>query len=149
MGISERTIQGVRKEFSMSIFVNILKWTGPLAGIGAMILGLLHWFLHISFLEFHMLFGVLVTLTLLLAGIVGLFTRKLRSLGAIAVIFVFIVPLFGVTQMQILVGNFHWLIRVAHLLVGVVAIDLIERICEQYLQIKQKQIPGKEGVQAT
>lgn len=133
----------------MSIFVNILKWTGPLAGIGAMLLGLLHWFLHISYLEFHMLFGVVVTLALLLSGIVGLFTRNLRSLGAIAVCFALIVPLFGVTQMQILVGNFHWLIRVAHLLVGIAAINLTERICEQYLQMKQEQISGKEGVPAT
>jgi uncharacterized membrane protein YuzA (DUF378 family) len=130
------------------IFVQVLKWTGPLAGIGAMILGLLHWFLHISFLELHMLFGILVTLALLLSGIVALLTRKLRILGAIAVVFAFVVPLFGVTQMQILVGNFHWLIRVAHLLVGVAAIDLTERICERYFQLKQKEIAGKGEVQA-
>lgn len=132
----------------MSLFVNILKWTGPLAGIGAMLLGLLHWFFHISFLELHMLFGVLVTLALLLSGIVGLFTTKLRILGAIGIVFAFIVPVFGVTQAQILVGNFHWLVRLAHLLVGVAAIELTERICGQYLQIKQQQIAGKEGVQA-
>lgn len=133
----------------MSIFVNILKWTGPLAGIGAMILGLLHWFLHISFLEFHMLFGVLVTLALLTSGVVALFTRKLRVMGVIAIGFALIVPVFGVTQMQILVGDFHWLIRVAHLLVGAAAIDLTERICEQYMQIRQGQITGKEAVQTS
>lgn len=39
----------------MSILMQIVKWTGPLAGVGALALGLLHWFLHISFLELHML----------------------------------------------------------------------------------------------
>src|SRR5690554_3142721 len=111
----------------MSILMQIVKWTGSLAGVGALALGLLHWFLHISFLELHMLFGVLVTLALLTSGVVALFTRKLRVMGVIAIGFALIVPVFGVTQMQILVGDFHWLIRVAHLLVGAAAIDLTER----------------------
>ena len=133
----------------MSMFMHILKWTGPLAGIGAITLGLLHWFFRMSFLELHMLFGVLVTLALLTSGMVAIFTRKLRVLGAMAMVFALIVPVFGVTQMQILVGNFHWLIQVAHLLVGAVAISLTERIGEQYLQIKQKLITDKEAIQAS
>jgi len=133
----------------MSIFIRILMWTGPLAGIGAITLGLLHWFFRISFLQIHMLFGLLVTLTLLIAGIVAVFTKRLRVLGAIAIVVALIVPVFGVTQMQILVGDFHWLIRVAHLLVGAAAVSLTERICGQYMQIKQKLVAGKEAVKAS
>jgi hypothetical protein len=133
----------------MSIFIRILMWTGPLAGIGAITLGLLHWFFRISFLQIHMLFGLLVTLTLLIAGIVAVFTKGLRVLGATAIVFALIVPVFGVTQMQILVGDFHWLIRVAHLLVGAAAVSLTERICGQYMQIKQKLVAGKEAVKAS
>ena len=133
----------------MSIFIRILMWTRLLAGIGAMTLGLLHWFFHISFIELHMLFGVLVTLTLLIAGIVAVFTKGLRAQGAIAIVFALIVPVFGITQMQILVGDFHWLIRMAHLLVGVAAVSLTERICGQYMQIKKKLVAGKEVVKAS
>ena len=93
-----------------------------------------------------MLFGVVVTLALLIAGSVAVFTKGLRVLGAIAIVLALIVPVFGITQMQILVGDFHWLIRVAHLLVGVAAVSLTERICEQ---IKQKLVAGKEAVQAS
>jgi hypothetical protein len=133
----------------MSIFIRILMWTRLVAGIGAMTLGLLHWFFRISFIEIHMFFGVFVTLSLLIAGIVALFTKGLRVLGAIAIVLALIVPVFGVTQMQILVGDFHWLIRVAHLLVGVAAVSLTERICTQYMQIdKQKLVAGKEAVKA-
>jgi hypothetical protein len=122
--------------------------TGQLAWIGAITLGLLHWFFHISFIGIHMLFGILVTLALLIAGGIAVFTTKLRVLGVIAIVFAPIVPVFGLTQMLILVGNFHWLIQIAHLLVGTTAVILIERICEQYKQIKQKPITSKEVVKA-
>src|SRR5579859_8299600 len=75
------------KELSMSIFMRILLRTGPLAGIGALILGLLNWFFHINFIEIHMLFGFLVTLTLLIVGSVAVFTKGLRVLGVIAIVF--------------------------------------------------------------
>ncbi|GHO90267.1 hypothetical protein KSF_003150 [Reticulibacter mediterranei] len=133
----------------MSLFMRILMWAGQLAGIGAVTLGLLRWFFHISFLEIHMLFGVLVTLALLTAGSVAVFTGRPRALGVIAVVFALIVPVFGATQMLILVGDFHWLIQVAHLLVGATAVILIERTCKQYIQIKQKKATGKETVQAS
>src|SRR5947208_3194595 len=130
----------------MSIFIRVLMWTRLVAGIGAMTLGLMQWFFHISFIELHMLFGVLVTILVLIAGIVAVFTKGLRVLGAIAIAFALIVPVFGITQMQILLGDFHWVIRVAHLIVGVAAVSLTGRICEQYMQIKQKLVAGKGAV---
>jgi hypothetical protein len=133
----------------MSIFMQILMRAGQVAGIGAVTLGLLHWFFRISFIELHMVFGVVVTLALLIAGMVAVFTKGLRTLGAIAIVFALIVPVFGITQVQILVGDFHWLIRVAHLLVGAAAVILTERIGEQYLQIKQELVEGNEAVKAS
>jgi hypothetical protein len=133
----------------MSIFMRILLWTGQLAGLGAITLGLLHWFFLISFLEIHMLFGFLVTLALLIAGSVAVFTKELRVLGVIALVIALIVPVFGRTQMLILVGDFHWLIRVAHLLVGAAAIILTERICKQYMKFKQKLVAGQEAVKVS
>jgi hypothetical protein len=138
-----------REGVSMPIFMRILTRTGQLAGVGAVILGLLHWFFHISFITIHMLFGVLVTLVLLIAGIVAIFNTKLRVSGAVAIVFALIVPVFGRTQMLILVGDFHWLIQIAHLLVGATAVILIERIGGQYEQIKQKPFAGKEAVQVS
>jgi hypothetical protein len=95
------------REFSLSIFMRILMRTEQLAGIGAVTLGLLHWFFHMSFLGIHMLFGLLVALALLIAGSVTVFTRGLRVLGVMAIVFALIVPVFGRTQMLILVGDFH------------------------------------------
>ena len=130
----------------MSIFIRILMRTGQLAGVGAITLGLLNWFFHISFIEIHMLFGVFVTLALLISGIVAIFTTRLRVLGVIAIVLACIVPVFGRTQILILVGDFHWLIQVAHLVVGATAVILTERICGQYMRIKQKLVAGKAAV---
>src|SRR5687768_1125227 len=99
----------------MSKFMHILKVVGPMAGIGAITLGLLHWFFHISFINLHMIFGFIVTLSLLISGLVALFTKGLRVLGTIAIVLTFIVPVFGMTQAQILIGDFHWLIQIAHI----------------------------------
>lgn len=97
-----------------------------------------------------MLLGVFVTLALLIAGSVTVFTRGLRRvLGAIAVVFALFVPVFGRTQMLILVGNFHWLIQVAHLLVGVSAVILIENLCRQYMRLRQKPVVSTEAIQAS
>jgi uncharacterized membrane protein YuzA (DUF378 family) len=49
-------------------------------------------------------------------------------------VFALIVPVFGITQMQILVGDFHTLIRVAHLLVGAAAVILTERSGQSLLK---------------
>ena len=133
----------------MPIFMRILVRTGQLAWIGAITLGLLHWFFNISFIEIHMLFGILVTLALLLASSVAVFTPGIRVLGAIAMVFALIVPVFGRTQMLILVGDFHWLIQVIHLLIGTSAVILVENIGKRYIRIKQSPVAGMKAVQAS
>ncbi len=133
----------------MAALMRFLSWIGPLAGIGAMALGLLHWFLHISFLELHILFGSVVTLALLASGVVALFTRGLRAMGVLALVCAFIVPAFGMAQMQLLVGELHWLVRVAHLLVGAAAVGLTERICGRYAQLRQRRGADEPAAQAS
>lgn len=146
---AEASFTSEKKEFAMSNFIQILMRAGQFAGVGAVTLGLLNWFFHINFIGIHMLFGVFVTLALLIAGLIAVFTREIRVLGAIAIVFALIVPVFGRTQMLILVGEFHWLIQVAHLLVGATAVILIERVCRQYIQIKQKFVAGKQAVKVS
>jgi hypothetical protein len=44
------------------------------------------------------------------------------------------VPAFGLTQTLILVGALHWVIQAAHLLVGIGAMVLAQRIEKRYQQ---------------
>jgi len=119
----------------MSILIRIATLAGPYSGIGALLLGVLHWFFYIGFIELHILFGAVVTLSLLAAGIVALSRRGLRGLGLLSVVFAPVVPIFGMAQANLLVGGFHWVIRIAHLLVGAAAIALTERIGGRFAEV--------------
>ncbi|HLQ29638.1 MAG TPA: hypothetical protein VK140_10450, partial [Ktedonobacteraceae bacterium] len=73
-------------------------------------------------------------LGLLILGTVAVFTKGSRLLGAGSMIYAFLVPAFGLTQTLILVGALHWVIQAAHLLVGIGAMVLAQRIEKRYQQ---------------
>lgn len=117
---------------------------GMLAGLIAVSLGMAT-YTHADFTNIHMLFGLLVALSLLVLAALGLFTSEIRRLGAIGLVYAFIVPIFGVTQQMILMGELHWLIEAAHLLVGGGALALIGIISTR---LTQRKIAEKEPVAA-
>ncbi len=125
----------------MSI-VRIIQWIGGIAGLGALTLGLLFWIAHIDLRNVHMLFGLIVALSLLVLGIVGVFTRGMRVLGVVVIVYALIVPVFGLTQATLLVGSLHWLIQTAHLLVGLGALALIGILSTRYIRLKQETAKG-------
>jgi hypothetical protein len=59
-----------------------------------------------------------------------------------------ILPVFGLTQSRLLVGNMHWLIQVARLLVGLGALTLIQVIYARYERLKQP-VAEQTGSQST
>ena len=91
---------------------------------------------HADFTDIHMLFGLIVALALLILAVMAVFTSGLRKLGAIGIVYALIVPIFGVTQQMILVGNLHWLVETAHLVVGFGALALIGAIGERFARRK-------------
>jgi hypothetical protein len=119
------------------IAVRIIRVIAGIAGLGALTLGLLFWIVNMNFIGLHMLFGLIVALSLLILGMVGVFAGGMRLLGAIGVVYALLVPVFGVTQATLLVGSLHWLIQTAHLLVGLGALALIGVLSIRYLRLKQ------------
>src|SRR5260370_415353 len=85
---------------------------------------------HADFTNIHMLFGLIVALALLILAVIAVFSSGLRRLGAVGIVYAFIVPIFGVTQQMILVGDLHWLVETAHLVVGFGPLALIGGIGE-------------------
>lgn len=115
--------------------VRIIQWIAGLAGLAAVTLGLLIWLAQMDALRsVHMLFGFVVALSLLGFSILAVFTRGMRRLGGVGIVYALIVPIFGLTQETLLVGSLHWLIQIAHLLVGLGAIALIGIIGMRYLR---------------
>jgi len=121
----------------LMIAVRLIRGIAGVAGLGALTLGLLFWVANMNFISIHMLFGLVVALSLLILGIVGVFTRGMRLLGALGIVYALLVPAFGVTQATLLVGNLHWLIQTAHLLVGLGALAFIGVLSRRYLSLKQ------------
>jgi F420H(2)-dependent quinone reductase len=124
-------------------------------------LGLLYWIaqvpvlsrllallVQINYISIHEGFGFIGILGLLILGVVAVFTRGSRRLGAGSMIYALVVPAFGLSQplLQVLTGGWFWLIQIAHLLVGIGAMMLALRIGKRYQQLKLKE-QGATSVQ--
>ncbi|MGI9057935.1 MAG: hypothetical protein ACR2H5_05110 [Ktedonobacteraceae bacterium] len=107
------------------------------AGLGALTLGLLFWIANIDLLNIHMLLGLIVALTLLVMSIIAVSTRGMRIWGIVGIVYAVIVPIFGLRQATLLIGDLHWLIQVLHILVGIGAIVLTGMMGTRYLALKQ------------
>ena len=115
----------------------ILQIIVGIAGLCALVLGLFIWIANIDLTDIHMLFGLLVTLGLLVMSIIALTARELRIWGMVGIIYAIIVLIFGVMQVNLLVGNLHWLIETLHTLIGIGAIALTGLIGTRYTRLKR------------
>jgi hypothetical protein len=105
--------------------VLILRALISVLGICLVALGILFWTGHaLSLMRLHMMLGGLFVLTLWGLTALGLMARGTRPLALVVLIWSLIVPALGVEQLQLLPGSDHWIIQVAHLLVGIIAMGL-------------------------
>ncbi len=90
-------------------------------------LGILFWTGNaLPLVPLHTLVGLILVLALwTLAGIAARAGVSLPFVAA-AVVWGLVVPVFGLNQASLLTGDAHWLIRVLHLLVGLVAVGMGE-----------------------
>ncbi len=127
--------------------VRLISLIARVALIVTMVLGLVFWIAQMfvwsgllallaqrDFTSIHEGFGTIGVLGLLILGTVAVFTKGSRLLGAGSMIYAFLVPAFGLTQTLILVDALHWVIQAAHLLVGIGAMVLAQRIEKRYQQ---------------
>jgi deazaflavin-dependent oxidoreductase (nitroreductase family) len=104
--------------------------------------GLLVLLAQIGFPGIHEWFGTLGVLGLLILGSVAVFTKGSRLLGTGSMLYAVLVPVFGLTQTLLLVNDLHWLIRLAHLLVGIGAMVLVLRVERRYRSLALKEQEG-------
>lgn len=94
-----------------------------------LILGLLFWTDNALFLvPLHMMIGLLLVLALWTLALIAAISGVNLGLVALVVVWSLVMPTLGLTQQRLLPGSAHWLIQVLHLLVGVGAIALGERL---------------------
>jgi hypothetical protein len=96
-------------------------------GLVLIVLGILFWTGGaLALVPVHMLLGLVLVLSLWTLAFIGARSGLPPGLVVAAFLWGLVVPIFGVTQDQLLTGGGHWLIRVLHLLAGLVAIGLAE-----------------------
>jgi len=109
-----------------------------------LILGILFWTSNAadSLVLVHMGLGILVVLSLWTLGLAqALTTGGSRGLAIGAVVLGIILAASGGIQDEILTGSLHWVIQVIHLLLGLSALGLGERIGGRYRRRRVAAMP--------
>lgn len=119
-----------------------------IAGLGALVLGLLSWIANVDLTDIHMLFGLLVTLGPLVMSIIALITPRLRVWGMVGIVYAIIVPIIGVLQSKLLVGHLYWLIQTLHMLDGIGALVLTGFLATRSMQLQRSETKSTTGSQA-
>jgi hypothetical protein len=106
----------------------------PIVGITGVILiglGVLFWTgRFINLVPLHMSLGFLLVILLFILAVIGLRAGAPRGLVVMALVWSVITPLFGIYQTRMLIGELHWIIRVLHLGVGLMAMGMAENLAK-------------------
>ena len=116
----------------MSIATTVTQLFIRIAGPIMIILGLLFWTDNALFLiPLHMTIPLLIVLALWTLALIAANSGVNPGLVALVAVWSLVMPALGLTQQRLLPGGAHWLIEVAHLLVGIGALALGEQLARR------------------
>jgi hypothetical protein len=120
-------------------FALIAKPIVGLTGVVLIGLGVLFWTGRmINLVPLHMGLGFLLVALLFTLALMGLRGGASRGLVVMALLWSVITPLFGIYQTRMLIGELHWIIRILHLGVGLVAMGMAETLAKQIAQVPSR-----------
>jgi hypothetical protein len=124
----------------MMMTLTTFQWVVRVAGVLALILGLLLWAgdAGSNLIPVHMLLGVLTVLALWLVAVTG--SQMGAPMGMVigAGILGLLVLGLGFSQQDLMPGNGHWIVQVVHLVLGMAAIASGEAIASR---VRRSQTP--------
>lgn len=104
------------------------------AVIAQLALGILFWTGHgLTYIPVHIAIGSVLVLVLWTVAVLALVMRVRRGLAAFELVWALALAMFGMQQATILVGPLHWIIRVVHLLMAIVAVRLAESLSKSII----------------
>jgi len=113
----------------MMMTLTTFQWIVRVAGILALILGLLFWTGDaVNLVPVHMLLGTLTVLALWLVAVTGSQMGAPMGLVVGAGMLGLLVLGLGFSQQSLVPGSGHWVVQVVHLLLGMAAIASSEAI---------------------
>lgn len=116
----------------------ITLWIVRLAGITQIVFGVLFWIGRgVTYIPLHMAIGFVVVLGLWTLALLALLARARPALVGFAFLWGLALPALGMTQATILIGPWHWIIRVIHLLMGLTALGVADRLASHVLKVRR------------
>lgn len=113
----------------MRIAALVASWFVKLAGIVQLGLGIAIWTGRgASLVPAHISLGFLIVLALWVLAILALVAGVQRGLAVFALLWGVALPALGMPQATILMGSWHWIIRVVHLVMGLAALGIADRL---------------------
>ncbi|HEX8997139.1 MAG TPA: hypothetical protein VF812_14015 [Ktedonobacterales bacterium] len=111
----------------MKTLVNILDIFVRVDAAALILLGILFWTGNAdALIPVHMTLGIALVLVLWALAVVAAIAGANLGLVALAFVWGLVTPALGLTQTRLLPDQGHWIIQVAHLLVGLTAIALAQ-----------------------
>jgi hypothetical protein len=112
MSLSRSLLMLMRVGAAVQVILGIGLWTG-------------HWY---SLVGVHQTVGILFVILLWAIALIALVRGRAAGLAAFALVWGLVVAALGFTQQRILPGDLHWIVRVLHLVVGLAAMPIAERL---------------------
>jgi hypothetical protein len=81
-----------------------------------------------SFVDMHRTIGIVYVVLLWVLAIIALVQQRSVKVALFAIVWGFVIAMLGFTQQRILIGDLHWIVRVVHLIVGLAAMPIAERL---------------------
>jgi hypothetical protein len=115
-----------------------LIWIVRVAGVVQILLGLSIWIgSGLRYFSLHIQAGFLIVVGLWILAILALIVRGRPALAVFAFVWGLALPAFGMAQAAILVGPLHWIIRVIHLLMGLIALGTADALAKHILATRR------------
>lgn len=109
--------------------VGVLRWTLIGAGVAALVLGLMLWSGRgYALVNLHMVLGVVMVVALWVLAGLALGRGTQRGLAVAALVWGLLTPLVGFWQIRLLPGEYHIVVQLVHLLLGVGAVAIGNRL---------------------
>lgn len=100
-----------------------------LSGLILIILGIIFWTGHaLGLISVHMVVGLILAISLWALAFLGARSGVGAGMVTLVVVWALVMLVFGAVQARLMPGSAHWVIQVLHLLIGIGAIGLGDRL---------------------
>jgi hypothetical protein len=110
--------------------IKVTQMVVRVCGFVALLFGVMIWIGNVRLTNIHMMLGFILVLALWVLSVFA-FRAKLAVLGVLGIVMGLVVAGLGNAQKSMMLGDSHWVIRVVHLLVGIIAIGVAESIAKR------------------